>query len=141
MFLSASEGLHWRYEVCEHSDGYLVQMRDLDTGELDEEFATVFRTMPVAFAYAEMSAAFDRFASAEIEHAADDEIALELQVSERNFISLSDQLRDIGVNGRAISAWEQATSHRAPPDAALTPAFAGAGCCKPPRKARNDARA
>ncbi|HKG83749.1 MAG TPA: hypothetical protein VKB16_11445, partial [Beijerinckiaceae bacterium] len=69
MFLSASEGLHWRYEVCEHSDGYLVQMRDLDTGELDEEFATVFRTMPVAFAYAEMSAAFDRFASAEIEHA------------------------------------------------------------------------
>jgi hypothetical protein len=108
MFLSASEGLHWRYEVCEHSDGYLVQMRDLDTGELDDEFATVFRTMPVAFAYAEMSAAFDRFASAEIEHAADDEIALELQVSERNFISLSDQLRDIGVNGRAISAWEKA---------------------------------
>src|SRR5215203_5744050 len=94
MFLSSSEGLHWRYEVCEHSDGYLVQMRDLDTGELDEEFATVFRTMPVA--------------SAEIEHAADDEVALELQVSERNFVALSDQLRDIGVNGRAIRAWEKA---------------------------------
>jgi len=113
MFLSASEGRHWRYEVCEHSDGYLVQMRDLDTGELDEEFATVLRTMPVAFAYAEMSAAFDRFASAEIEHVADDESALELQVSERNFVALSDRLRDIGVNGRAISAWDNAR-HTAP---------------------------
>src|SRR5215211_5690655 len=121
MFLSSSEGLHWRYEVCEHSDGYLVQMRDLDTGELDEEFATVFRTMPVAFAYAEMSAAFDRFASAEIEHATDDdiehqtddEIALELQTSERNFVALSDRLQDIGVHGRAISVWERAR-HSAP---------------------------
>ena len=107
MFLSASEGRHWRYEVCEHSDGYLVQMRDLDTGELDEEFATVFRTMPVAFAYADMSAAFDRFAAAEVEHAADDEVALDLQVSERNFVALSDRLRDIGVEGRAIRAWER----------------------------------
>ena len=71
MFLSASEGLHWRYEVCEHSDGYLVQMRDLDTGELDEEFATVFRTMPVAFAYAEMSAACSISADAKRSKAAD----------------------------------------------------------------------
>ena len=49
------------------SDGYLVQMRDLETGDLDEEFSTIFRTMPVAFAYAEMSAAFERFAAAELE--------------------------------------------------------------------------
>ena len=63
MLLSASEGRHWRYEVCEHEDGYLVQMRDLTTGDLDEEFSTIFRTLPVAFAYAEMSAAYERFAA------------------------------------------------------------------------------
>jgi hypothetical protein len=108
MFMSASEGRHWRYEVCEHSDGYLVQMRDLDTGDLDDEFATVFRSLPVAFAYAEMSAAFDRFAAAEIENAADEEVVLELQETERNFINLSDRLHDVGVNGVAIRAWEKA---------------------------------
>jgi hypothetical protein len=108
MFMSASEGRHWRYEVCEHSDGYLVRMRDLDTGDLDDEFATVFRTLPVAFAYAEMSAAFDRFAAAELENATNDEIAIELQTSERNFTDLSDRLHDIGVNGGAIRAWESA---------------------------------
>lgn len=113
MFLSASEGRHWRYEVCEHADGYLVQMRDLSTGELDDEFATVFRTMPVAFAYAEMSAAFDRFAAAEAEDVADEETAAELEVRERNFVALSDRLHDIGVNGVAIRAWEKAR-HTAP---------------------------
>lgn len=108
MFLAASEGRHWRYEVCEHSDGYLVQMRDLDSGELDRGFATVFRTLPVAFAYADMSAALDRFAAAEIENAADEDIARELETSERNFVSLSERLHDIGVNGGTIQAWERA---------------------------------
>ena len=113
MFMSASEGRHWRYEVCEHADGYLVQMRDLTTGELDDEFATVFRTMPVAFAYAEMSAAFDRFAAAQVEHAPDEEVAQELESSERAFVTLSDRLHDVGVNGGAIRAWEKAR-HAAP---------------------------
>src|SRR5215207_8325276 len=98
MFLSASEGLHWRYEVCEHSDGYLVQMRDLDTGELDEEFATVFRTMPVAFACGRLRplrVRRDRARGRRRDRA-------RAPGQRRNFISLSDQLRDIGVNGRAI---------------------------------------
>ncbi len=114
MLLTASEGRHWRYEVCEHSDGYLVQMRDLETGDLDEEFATIFRTLPVAFAYAEMSAAFERYAAAEMDDAADEEhrsgsdIAIDLEVTERNFIDLSDRLHDSGVNGVAFRAWERA---------------------------------
>src|SRR4028119_2074671 len=100
MLLAASEGWHWRYEVCEHPDGYLVQMRDLETGDLDEEFSTIFRTMPVAFAYAEMSAAFERFAAAELEAAEDDgiEVDIDLEKTERNFIDLSDRLHDVGVN-------------------------------------------
>ncbi len=110
LLMAASEGQHWRYEVCEHSDGYLVQMRDLDTGELDGEFATIFRTMPVAFAFAEMSAAFDRFAAAELENAADAEVAIELEVSERNFVDLSGRLHDLGVNGGSLKAWEKVQS-------------------------------
>ena len=107
MLLTASEGQHWRYEVCEHSDGYLVQMRDLETGDLDDEFATIFRTLPVAFAYAAMSAAFDRYAAAELENVEDDEIAFELELSERAFIDLSDRLGDTGLNGGALKAWER----------------------------------
>jgi len=112
MLLAASEGRHWRYEVCEHPDGYLVQMRDLETGDLDEEFSTIFRTMPVAFAYAEMSAAFERYAAAELESVDDDQIEIDLEASERNFIDLSDRLGDSGVNGIAIKAWERQTTQR-----------------------------
>ena len=105
MFLAISEGWHWRYEVCEHADGYLVQMRDLQTGDLDEDFSTVFRTMPVAFAYAEMSAAYERHVA---EHEDDDETSsLELADMERHFIDLSDRLSDSGIQGVMIAAWEK----------------------------------
>lgn len=115
MLLAASEGRHWRYEVCEHPDGYLVQMRDLLTGELDDEFTTIFRTMPVAFAYAEMSAAFERFAAAELEPAEDESIEIDLEATERAFIDLSDRLHDAGQNTLAIQAWETARQRQAEP--------------------------
>jgi hypothetical protein len=109
MLLAASEGRHWRYEVCEHSDGYLVQMRDLETGDLDEDFSTIFRTLPVAFAYAELSAALERQAAAELGAADTDEIDIDLDIaaSEKAFFSLSHQLSDLGVNGISIKAWER----------------------------------
>jgi len=110
MLLTASEGRHWRYEVCEHSDGYLVQMRDLETGDLHDSFATIFRTMPVAFAYAEMSAALDRYAAAELEAIDDVEFASDLQTRERRFIDLSESLEDRGMDGVAIRAWERVSS-------------------------------
>ncbi|HEY7384560.1 MAG TPA: hypothetical protein VH743_12905 [Beijerinckiaceae bacterium] len=113
MLLAACEGRHWCYEICEHTDGYLVQMRDLETGDLNEEFATIFRTMPVAFAYAEMSAAFDRFAAAEMEDIDEDDFALDVVLQERNFIDLSDKLGDTGLNSLTLKAWERA-SHNGP---------------------------
>ena len=79
-------------------------------GDLDEEFSTIFRTMPVAFAYAEMSAAFERYAAAELESVDDDQIEMDLEATERNFIDLSDRLCDSGVNGIAIKAWERQTA-------------------------------
>ncbi len=110
MLLAACEGRHARYEVCEHADGYLVQMRDLETGDLDEEFATIFRTMPVAFAYAEMSAAFDLCAAAELEGGDDDAITIDLEAREQKFITLSDRLGDTCLNGGSVKAWDRATS-------------------------------
>ena len=107
MFLAVSEGWHWRYEVCEHADGYLVQMRDLQTGDLDEEFSTIFRTMPVAFAYAEMSAAYERYVATDGEGDGDDDPELELATIERHFVDLSDRLSDSGMHGVMASAWEK----------------------------------
>jgi hypothetical protein len=107
MLLAASEGRHWRYEVCEHSDGYLVQMRDLEIGDLDEEFSTIFRTMPVAFAYAELSAALERHAAAEMGVAEDEGGDVDIEATERAFAALSSRLGDAGVNGIASKAWER----------------------------------
>ena len=113
MLLSASEGRHWRYEVCEHEDGYHVQMRDLSTGDLDEEFSTIFRTLPVAFAYAEMSAAYERYAASELEHVEDEQIEFEVETTERHFIDLSDRLHDSGINGVVIQTWERESQRSA----------------------------
>src|SRR5215210_68176 len=66
MFIGVSEGHDRRYEVIQRSDDYLVRIRDLDTGALEESGSKLFRTAAVAFAYAELSAAFDHYASGRI---------------------------------------------------------------------------
>ncbi len=53
MFIGASEGQVWRYEVTEDPDGFLVSQRDLSTGEIEADESRLFRTAAVAFAYAE----------------------------------------------------------------------------------------
>jgi hypothetical protein len=64
-----------------------------------------------------MSAAFERYAAAEMDGADDEprpgDVAVDLEVTERNFIDLSDRLHDAGVNGVAFRAWERA--REAPP--------------------------
>ncbi|NIX77733.1 hypothetical protein [Microvirga terricola] len=114
MLLTASEGRHWRYEVCEHADGYLVQMRDLETGALDEDFSTIFRTLPVAFAYAEMSAAFERYAASELEPETIEigQSEVDLAMTEQHFIDLSDRLHDVGVNGVTVRTWERESERK-----------------------------
>ena len=49
MFVAASEGQGFRYEVVEHTEGYLVRSRCLDSGAVDES-DKLFRTAPVASA-------------------------------------------------------------------------------------------
>ena len=62
MLIATMEGQSWRYEVIVQSDGFLVQVRDLDTGEVALDDTTLFRTAPAALAYADMVAAADRYA-------------------------------------------------------------------------------
>ena len=64
MLVAASEGQGFRYEVVERTEGYLVRSRCLNSGAVDDAESKLFRTAAVAFRYAEMSAAFDRYASA-----------------------------------------------------------------------------
>src|SRR5215207_2962605 len=64
VLIGVSEGQGWRFEAVERPDDYLVRMRDLDTGALEESDSKLFRTAAVAFAYADLSAAFDRYAAA-----------------------------------------------------------------------------
>jgi hypothetical protein len=82
-------------------------MRDLETGDLDEEFSTIFRTMPVAFAYAEMSAAYERYAASELEPIEDQQIEIDVELTERAFTDLSSRLHDLGINGIAVKAWDR----------------------------------
>lgn len=107
MILAACEGRHWQYEIVEHADGYVVLMRDLDTGDIEEGAATVFRTMPVAFAFAEMSAAFDRFTASTEDEPDDAQTATDFAVSEQIFCDLSSRLCDGGVAGSLVQAWER----------------------------------
>ena len=67
MLIASSEGQGWCYEVIVQSDGFLVQARDLDSGEIALDETTLFRTSPAALAYADMVAAADRFAAARLD--------------------------------------------------------------------------
>ena len=106
MLIGVSEGQGWRYEVIERPDDFLVRMRDLDTGALEENEGKVFRTAAVAFAYAELSAAFDRFAAARI--AGEDVAELEgaLAAQQALYRNISARLGDEGMSAQMLVAWE-----------------------------------
>ena len=105
MLIGVSEGQGWRYEVVERPDDYLVRMRDLDTGALEESDSKLFRTAAVAFAYADLSAAFDRYAAARI--AAEDVAELEraLAAQRARYGDISARLGDEGISAAILVAW------------------------------------
>ena len=96
MLVAASEGQGFRYEVVERTEGYLVRSRCLDSGAVDDAESKLFRTAAVAFRYAEMSAAFDRYASARM---AGEDAASELgdlEAQQTLYRELSRRLLDAG---------------------------------------------
>ncbi len=109
MLVGASEGQGFRYEVVQRTEGFLVQSRDLDSGAVDREESKIFRTAAVAFAYAEMSARFDRYAAARM--AGDDsaeEALAELEAQQHLYAELSRRLCDDGMAAIVLAAWEEA---------------------------------
>ena len=106
MLIGVSEGQGWRYEVIERRDDYLVRMRDLDTGALEESDSKLFRTAVVALAYADLSAAFDRYAATRIagEDGADLERALAAQRA--LYEDVSGRLGDEGMSAQMLATLE-----------------------------------
>jgi hypothetical protein len=97
MLIAISEGRGCRFEVDESVDGFLVSMRDLETGE--ENIARLFRTAPAAFAFAELAAAQDRCRE-------DDPFERDvLRASEARFATARRMLCDEGVSGELLEAW------------------------------------
>jgi len=107
VLIGVSEGQGWRYEVVERPDDYLVRMRDLDTGALEESDSKLFRTAAVAFAYAELSAASDRYAAAQIAGEDVSELERALAAQRALYEDLSGRLADEGLSAQMLSAWEQ----------------------------------
>ena len=102
MLITATEGQGWRYEVIVQSDGFLVQARDLDSGELAQDEVTLFRTATVAFAYADLAAAADRCAAARAEAGFDEELEDEFARERVRFASVKFDLADEGVDGAIL---------------------------------------
>ena len=102
MLIATMEGQTWLYEVIVQSDGFLVQVRDLDTGEVALDDTTLFRTAPAALAYADMVAAADRYAAAEEEDTVDEEIAEALERQRDRFAALRLSLSDDGIGGELL---------------------------------------
>lgn len=65
MLIATAEGEGWRYEVVAEDDGFHVRLRDKCTGAVDADSDTLFRTAPVAFAFAAAMAALDRYEGAD----------------------------------------------------------------------------
>ena len=108
MLVGASEGQGWRYEVVERSEGFVVRSRDLDTGAVDHDDSRLFRTATVAFAFAAMSASFDRFASA---CAAGEEykaLWAELSANQALYENLRRRFLDDAIAARVLVAWDEA---------------------------------
>ncbi|QEN90577.1 hypothetical protein FZC33_31630 [Labrys sp. KNU-23] len=106
MLIASTEGQGWCYEVIAQSDGFLVQARDLDTGEVSLNETTLFRTSPVALAYADMAAAADRFAASRLEEVEEIEdsqaLADDYHHELDRFTAIRDRLSDDGVGGALL---------------------------------------
>ena len=113
MLIGASEGQGWRYEVMDAEDGFLVRVRDVDTGEVEDAESRLFVTAAVAFAYADVAAAFDRYASARVTGDETAEALLaELHARQALYEDVSRRLGDGGIAAGVLSAWDEAAAQR-----------------------------
>jgi hypothetical protein len=103
MLIAAAEGSVRVFEVVAESDGYMVQGRDLETGEIRSDDCTLFRTMPAALAFADMAAAADRYAATGLEDDDRADLAQDLRCEVERFAGLRLSLRDDGVTADMLA--------------------------------------
>ena len=113
MVVGISEGSTWRCEVLAEADGYLVQVRDLQTSRLEDSDSMLFRSAVTAFAYANFLVALDQTAAARV--AGEETCHLESELDERRlaFSSIADRLSDRGIDTSAFAAWNREESRSA----------------------------
>ena len=112
MLIARSEGQGWCYEVIVQSDGFLVQARDLDSGEIALDETTLFRTSPAALAYADMVAAADRFAAARLDDEEEWEDLADAYHQELDrFTAIRESLFDEGVGGKLLTCRRDGSLH------------------------------
>lgn len=87
-------------------------MRDVSTEDLDEEFSTIFRSLPVAVACAVMSAAYERYVEMDAKEEDYDDMEAELELSEQNFMELSDRLGDAGIQQDTLKERKSSNDNR-----------------------------
>jgi hypothetical protein len=105
MIVGVSEETSWRCEVIAGADGYVVQLRDLDTSEVEDPQPMLFRTPVAAFAYGDFLSALRRTAAARL--CDEDTADLEAELEERRhaFGAVAEHLADSGVEASLLAAW------------------------------------
>lgn len=106
MIVGVSEDTTWRCEVVARSDGYLVQVRDLETREIDDPEPMLFRTALAAFAYGDFLAAIRRSAAARLGEEETPDLVAELETCRNTFGAVARHLTDGGSDASLLSAWE-----------------------------------
>ncbi|WP_342362258.1 hypothetical protein [Terrarubrum flagellatum] len=96
MWIGGAEGIGYRYEVVALTDGYVVQMRDMDTGAIEPNEARIFKTARVAFAHAQAMAAIDRFAATVLDMQDASSEQFEAERCEATLRALQERLNDQG---------------------------------------------
>jgi hypothetical protein len=113
MLITFADGQGWRYEVIAQSDGYLVQARDLDSGEVASDEVTLFRTATTAFAFADLAAAADLCAAARLDDDPDTMLEKAFVVERRRFAEMRLRFSDDGIPGEVL-ALRRGTRRKAP---------------------------
>jgi signal transduction protein with GAF and PtsI domain len=103
MIVGISEEATWRCEVIAQSEGYLVQVRDLETSALEEPM--LFRTAVAALAYGDFLAAVHRTAAARLLGDETDDLEAEVERLRAAFGEVADHLVDRGIDLSALVAW------------------------------------
>lgn len=112
MLISSAEGYGFLYDVTARSDGYLVEVRDRETGATIEDESRLFRHAPAAFAYADYAAALDLAAAEHLTDLPDSDPEAMLLVCENRFSALARDFADEGISLSRIAAWSRAPEAR-----------------------------